>query len=413
MAGMYEGVEDLDDSASYGGEGATGLSNWRLRVEWEASQRDSGSTEQSWSLHYGNWLERMLCAASLSSKSQQLASIAPSTTALTARAHLDRIPYANVVHGDDSDTSLYRTLHAIFQHGAVLVTQTDPPNDNGEDDSSPVAQLGRRLSGGGLSHGYLYDPVFHVRTVPNANNIAYTPVALPPHQDLAYYESPPGLQLLHCIKNDTGGSRKSGASTLIDGIQAAETFRSIAPDLFDVLTQIPVTFMKQREEADMVYRRPHIRLGGGDGSSIVSVHWSPPFEGPLVLDPSGEAASTTMMREYYTAYAAFTRLVDASQPRNERLLSQLSSGLEQQLCDYAHAMTWEYVLEPGTTLVFNNLRMLHGRTALQSGASSRHLMGCYTNIDESLSQYRRLRRLRQTQGAVIPMVGNGSDALVL
>ena len=31
-------------------------------------------------------------------------------------------------------------------------------------------------------------------------NIAYSGVKLIPHMDLVYYESPPGLQLLHCLR---------------------------------------------------------------------------------------------------------------------------------------------------------------------------------------------------------------------
>ena len=31
-------------------------------------------------------------------------------------------------------------------------------------------------------------------------NIAYSGTKLLPHMDLVYYESPPGLQLLHCLR---------------------------------------------------------------------------------------------------------------------------------------------------------------------------------------------------------------------
>lgn len=33
-------------------------------------------------------------------------------------------------------------------------------------------------------------------------NIAHTPAELPFHMDDCYYESPPGLQFLHCIRYD-------------------------------------------------------------------------------------------------------------------------------------------------------------------------------------------------------------------
>ena len=42
--------------------------------------------------------------------------------------------------------------------------------------------------------------VFDVVTTEDPVNIAYSPVQLNFHMDLAYYEAPPGLQLLHCIR---------------------------------------------------------------------------------------------------------------------------------------------------------------------------------------------------------------------
>ena len=56
-----------------------------------------------------------------------------------------------------------------------------------------VAAVARRL-GGSLSHGQLYGDTFDVQSKPDAHNVAYATVGLEPHQDLAYYESPPGLQ---------------------------------------------------------------------------------------------------------------------------------------------------------------------------------------------------------------------------
>lgn len=373
--------------------------DWMIQVEWEAKSdvaTSSVDTERWFSYYHLKWLQDLLVPKEPT----------PGTKTLRSGTQLDYVKYSDVVDAVDSQAS-YDVLHAVMAMGAAIVDETTPPDENTSDDDSPVGMLGRALSGGHLSHGHLYDDVFHVRTVPDAINIAYTSVALPPHQDLSYYESPPGLQLLHCVQqtNVVGGS-----SILIDALAAARELRYIAPDLFHVLSTVPATFMKQRQEADMMYRRPHIRLGS-DGVSVVSVHWSPPFEGPLL-----EIGTLATAEEYYLAHAAFTRMLDKAQPPKERLLPQLDDSVEQQLVDYAHAMTWEYQLRAGQVLVFNNLRMLHGRTAFRTqheSGLSRHLMGCYTNIDESLSEYRRLRRMYGTPNAAIPMVGNGSATLLV
>lgn len=50
-----------------------------------------------------------------------------------------------------------------------------------------------------------------------------TPAGLDLHIDLAYYESPHGLQLLHCRRFDAGVM--GGNSTFIDGFVIAEELR--------------------------------------------------------------------------------------------------------------------------------------------------------------------------------------------
>ena len=42
--------------------------------------------------------------------------------------------------------------------------------------------------------------IFDVKCEENPINIAYSNAVLDFHMDLVYYESPPGLQLLHCVR---------------------------------------------------------------------------------------------------------------------------------------------------------------------------------------------------------------------
>jgi hypothetical protein len=184
----------------------------------------------------------------------------------------------------------------------------------------------------------------------------------------------------------------------------------------------------------MVYRRPHIQVASSLLGTITSVRWSPPFEGPLFV-PSN------LVEDYYVAYSAFERMLDNSLPRctttcdrhsdnsHNRLLPRISSSLESDLCDYANTFTWEYRLRCDEMLIFNNQRMLHGRRAYSivhsSSTSSvgrrygstrgRHLMGCYTNIDDTLNQYRILRRQFYRTQYHLPYsrnVGNGGSDML-
>ena len=54
-------------------------------------------------------------------------------------------------------------------------------------------------------------------------NVAYSNLGLELHIDLAYYESPPGLQLLHCLQFDD--DVVGGLSQLFDGFRIAQVGR--------------------------------------------------------------------------------------------------------------------------------------------------------------------------------------------
>ena len=69
-------------------------------------------------------------------------------------------------------------------------------------------------------------------------------------------------------------------------------------------------------------------------------------------------------------------------------------------------------LQPGQILVFSNQRMLHGRRSFRmtddTPSSGRHLIGCYTNVDETLSRYRLLlREAPDRDQHVVRNAGNG------
>ena len=308
------------------------------------------------------------------------------------------------------------------------------------DDTAPVKILADKIAGS-PSHGYLYGDLFHVKSTPSSsttNNIAYTSEPLAPHQDLAYYESIPGLQLLHCL--EFGNQIVGGESTLIDCMAAAEEFRRISPHHFRTLLLCPATFLKQRDGVCMTYLRPHIVLKQNQKinshaninnvedndfwkGEIVGVNWSPPFEGPLCVPHD-------MVSPYYAAYSAFEKMLDVSllDTKNE-ILEMNGSNSDFVLQNYAKKYTWKHRLNPGEILIFNNRRMLHGRRGykiiqdfnLESHypskenssdilSRSRHFMGTYTNIDESLNKYRVL--LRDRVGHVenpFNNVGNGTS----
>lgn len=155
--------------------------------------------------------------------------------------------------------------------------------------------------------------------------------------DLAYYESPPGIQLLHCM--EFPAAVKGGDSTFYDTFVLAELLREREPEAFATLVRVAATFQKSHAErerpAQMFYTRPHIVTDtGGAAGDVIAVFWSPPFEGPLCAPPEDVAA-------YYAAYDAFADLME-----DEAVMAQHMVSLR---------------LEPGDTVTFNQRRLLHVR----------------------------------------------------
>jgi alpha-ketoglutarate-dependent taurine dioxygenase len=209
-------------------------------------------------------------------------------------------------------------------------------------------------------YGHIFDVVSQGDS---AINLAYTNEAIGPHMDLCYYESPPGLQLLHCLRFDS--DVVGGESLLIDAFAAAEELRRTHPEAFETLCTVPATFLKDHSQRAnpvlLSYQRPHLAVDPRT-RRLTGVFWSPPFEGPL------RGVPPKVVGAYYDAYRRLHAAIEAS-PRAELRLNE------------------------GDMLVFNNRRMLHGRAAFAGGADgARHLRGGYVNIDEFANAYNLLKR---------------------
>ncbi|KAF4322109.1 hypothetical protein BBO99_00001206 [Phytophthora kernoviae] len=259
--------------------------------------------------------------------------------------------YARMMDKDD-EKGLYEALQQVVENGFTVIQST--PSEPGA-----VKTLAERISP--ISHSFQYGDVFDVVAEPKPVNIAYTTVYLKSHVDLAYYESPPGLQFLHALHFDE--SVQGGESTFVDVFSIADEFRRSHPEHFATFCRVPATFMKRhltREKATiMEYQRPHIQLNHRD--EVIAVHWSPPFEGPLKV-PFDD------VMPYYDAYRIFHELVEGGKHR------------------------YEFKLKQGDTVIFNQRRVLHGRKQFsQSSNGVRHLQGTYINIDDALCRYNVLR----------------------
>jgi len=202
-----------------------------------------------------------------------------------------------------------------------------------------------------------YGLVFDVRAVPQPENLAYSDVGLGLHTDNPYREPVPGFQALHTLVAAPDG----GDNLFADGWALAAHLRDTDPDSFAVLTRTAVPFRYRSREADLYAERPLISLDCS--GSIVAVHYNSRSIAPLRL-PAADC------RVFYAAYRRFGELL------RERAF-QLTTRMAE-----------------GDLVLFDNQRILHGRTGFASARHPRHLRGCYLTRDSVQSQAALLQRLR-------------------
>lgn len=200
-----------------------------------------------------------------------------------------------------------------------------------------------------------FGALFEVRSVPAAIDLAYTSLPLDPHTDNPYRVPVPGVQLLHCLANETTG----GLSTLVDGFAAAEALRVRDPEAFELLASTPVRFRWRDDMTDHVASASLIELDAT--GRLQAVHFSPRLD----FVPLGPPQSLAI---YYKARRAFDHLLRSPE------------------------FEIRFKLDPGELLIMDNQRLLHGRTGFDPGEGLRHLQGCYIDIDGPRSLYRVLRR---------------------
>jgi len=200
----------------------------------------------------------------------------------------------------------------------------------------------------------MYGPIWDVITLENAQNLAYTSTPLPLHQDLCYYEAPPGLQFLHCLENDVEG----GTNTYIDSFKAVEVLKEQDMEAYRTLLSTPITYEKIDPENHRRKRRPLISLG--EDGDVQFVYHSPPWAGPLKV-PFDSVVP------FYSAYNKFIAII--TNPDNQVVQRT----------------------EPGDVFCFDNRRVFHSREKFLS-EGKRHLQGCYVDTDDFDSTYRTLRR---------------------
>ena len=180
--------------------------------------------------------------------------------------------------------------------------------------------------------GYVRETIFGGMWDFTANlafkDTAYTSAAIGPHTDGTYSFDSPGYQMFHCLKFDGTG----GESTLVDGFKVAD--RSARPT-------------RSRSKCCPSVKVPAQYLG--DGVHLRAEH-------PVIgLDHNGDFAQIAY-NNYDRAPFSLPRPRMTAFYRGLKLFNRLIN-------DPAYEITMR--LAPGTALLFDNWRALHGRRAYQ------------------------------------------------
>ena len=194
--------------------------------------------------------------------------------------------------------------------------------------------------------------VFELQSAENATSIGATRKPASLHTDEPYRNMPTGIKVIHCLQTSDAGT---GTSLFADGFRLGELLQEQAPALFELLCTQPITFHRRYPDAIVTATAPIFCRHDG---RLHGFRFQDRSMAPLDMD----------LERVDAVLDAVTALMG--------LIADPSNQLRLRL-------------EPGQAVLFDNHRLLHGRTGF-SGA--RRLQLCSVNRDTFLSAMRVLQR---------------------
>ena len=245
------------------------------------------------------------------------------------------------IHQDKNN--LIEMLRSFYEYGYVII-------ENTKAEESEVINFAEKI---GPVRTTNWGKLFNVVSKPNPNDLAYTALELKSHSDNPYRKPVPGIQLLHCIANESTG----GDSSLVDGFSVAEYLKANHEDFYEILTQTNVNF--KFTDVDVILENKSKLIELDDDRNFKQIIFSGRLDYvPLLNDENLEI--------FYKARKCMYELCNSDQFKIKFRLSK------------------------GMIAMFDNLRTLHGRTKFDPNTGFRHLQGCYIDHDATEGKLRRL-----------------------
>ena len=260
-------------------------------------------------------------------------------------SRLKRIPFAKYEEDMFEKKKTYNFLQDFYKYGFVIIKKT-PRDEN---------FLVNFANSIGVVRPTNWGVYFTVRSVPNANDLAYTPLPLKAHTDNPYRKPIPCVQLLHCIDNEVEG----GFSTIVDGFAVADYMRKKYKDLFKILTTTKVRFRFIDKNIILENWGELIELG--KKGKVIQIRHSSRLDYVPILEKR-------KLEKFYEARKLFSSICDSKK------------------------FVIKFKMSPGDLIIFDNHRTLHGRTGFNANEGKRHLKGCYIDYDSTEGKLRHLER---------------------
>ncbi|CCA73344.1 related to trimethyllysine hydroxylase [Serendipita indica DSM 11827] len=257
------------------------------------------------------------------------------------------VAYEEVMH---DEFAVYKWLEKIDRFGFCFISGVPATTEDTEKLVQRIAFIRHTQYGGfwdftaDLAHG----------------DTAYTNIALPAHTDNSYFTDPCGLQMFHLLMHEQG---TGGQTLLVDGFYAASILKELHPDSYELLSNVLIPTHSAGDE-DTLYRarplsgNPILRHDPLNKNTLIQVRYANDHRSAMRNVEPG------MMMDWYNA------------------LRHWNSCLTSSDSEY-----WVQ-LSPGTVVVVDNHRVLHGRSAF---TGKRRMCGAYVGLDDWRARLDALR----------------------
>jgi gamma-butyrobetaine dioxygenase/trimethyllysine dioxygenase len=238
------------------------------------------------------------------------------------------------LHGD-IDAVADRALAHLEKHGAALIRH-ESATPEAETEAWIAAFEARGLTTTSTHFGRIEDLRTDNTTNANTDQLGYTDAAIDLHTDQPFLDAPPRYQLLQSIR----AADRGGESLLTDAKAGFEYLASIDRDAAQRLLATPVRFHRKQKHFEREVISPIVTITEHAFQIRSSYFTAAPYRLPF-----------DEMESWYRAHDRFVRILRAHRYR--------------------------FALRPGDALIYDNHRMLHGRTAF---SGPRWVRGVYFDV---------------------------------